>query len=580
MSTGVGEEPGGPLAFNARDLPIFTDGVARATQLSPVYRTELHAFTDKLVMDLPPSFWRVIIYQQATIFKSLQSCSELRDDIIGIKDDIKVVSTQFSKNFVLTVEQRDDILALCKALVVEGTRTDYNFADSALAMLRNDKEFPRFVEVFKSKANTKVTLQCVRRQGSYGRNSYRQHLRDSVYDPRKKSGLTACAQLVSRKFLDGDKPSVEMTLRIAVLREFIRRNPELVAREEDPWDADPEQQDATADSPSTEGSRKRKRSRHTVHFWGAFTDFIQEKNLEWGTDIRSDGWQSHIEACLAEERRLWPDDPLSGIPQRQLPAPAALPPTSRLGAALAGQNMGGLSGLSGLGLTVPSTSFDFVAPDPRSPTASFSNSYDPGMQSPPSPSHRGDVYDNTPDRRAASRASGVAPVPTSAHTAGRRSLSPASSASQYDGGASSVSPSFSPLRRIPELEQPTVLDTPAPLPASHRHRHASPQVHHNAPPRLPPPSSIVQHAAPPGAYTVGVPSGLGGAFGVHRYPHSGDDSSGIHASGMHTYPGSQASDSTPTPSSQGALRMTGVPQPRPYASSSTYATPRRPTYAA
>ncbi|KAJ2968234.1 hypothetical protein NUW54_g13277 [Trametes sanguinea] len=300
MSAGVDAAAGSGLPIEVHRLPTYIDRVANALQLSIQYRAELHAFKE-LVLDLPPGFWRVSIYQQASIYRSIQLSEELREDVASVKSDVKVVSSQLSRQFVLSVEQRDEILSLCKALVIDSVRYDYNFADEALAKMKNAEAFPLFAEVFRSKSNTKTVQQAVRRHASYARNAYRMHLRDSVFGAKKRCSLTACARQVSRKFGNGDEPAVELILRIAILRHFIRRHPELVAREADPWDPDQEGSEsadgASASSDDSTGSgraRKRKKTTSTVHFWGAFMEFLEDKNRLWGKDLRSGGWATLI----------------------------------------------------------------------------------------------------------------------------------------------------------------------------------------------------------------------------------------------------------------------------------------------
>ncbi|CDO68932.1 hypothetical protein BN946_scf185000.g75 [Trametes cinnabarina] len=296
MSTGVGME-GGPVPIERQQLPIYIDKVANALRLNVQYRAELHAFKE-LVLDLPPYLWRTTIYQQASIYRSLQLNEEGQESVAGIKADIKVVSSQFSKQFVLSVEQREDIITLCKDMVIDGTRVEYDYADEALAKLRNQEAFPRLVEPFKSKANTKTILQLVRNQASYTRNAYRRMLRDSVFGTQTRSSLTTCARQATHKFSNSEEPSVDLILWVAILRDFIRRNPELVNRGENAPDAAPPRpQGGNADSQSTLESqssgahgRKRKNHRATVHFWGVFTEFLQEKNQLWGIDKRSSGW--------------------------------------------------------------------------------------------------------------------------------------------------------------------------------------------------------------------------------------------------------------------------------------------------
>ncbi|KAI0375817.1 hypothetical protein BV20DRAFT_18360 [Pilatotrama ljubarskyi] len=313
LSSGV-DGPENHGSYPSSRLPIFIDKVANALDLSPRYRGELHAFKE-LALELSPGLQRAIIYQQGSIYKTLQNAEDLRADITTMKQELKDIGEQLSKRFVVSEDQHDDILALAKAMVIEPGRDDFNFADEQVQRLKDAAQFPRFKDIFKSKANTKTVTQVVRRQASYARNAYRQFLRNSVFDGRKKCGLTACARQASRKFNNGEDVTPEMVLQIAILRRFIRDNRELVASDavSDPWDSDDETQDGDGDGT---GTRKRKRARSAVHFWGAVTDFFKAKNDIWGKGLRTNGWATFIDECLEQERELFPDDNLRDIPQR------------------------------------------------------------------------------------------------------------------------------------------------------------------------------------------------------------------------------------------------------------------------
>ncbi|KAJ7862467.1 hypothetical protein B0H14DRAFT_2740189 [Mycena olivaceomarginata] len=68
-------------------------------------------------------------------------------------------------------------------------------------------------------------------------------------------------------------------------------------------------------------------------FWREMAGIWGEKNTQYGTDLKSEGWTVYINECVQKERMLHPDDPLALIVGEAGAAAApvtALAPTSRL----------------------------------------------------------------------------------------------------------------------------------------------------------------------------------------------------------------------------------------------------------
>ncbi|EIW60462.1 uncharacterized protein TRAVEDRAFT_28025 [Trametes versicolor FP-101664 SS1] len=315
-------------------------------QLSNKFRAELHVFKE-FVLDLDPMHWRVIVVQQASVYKSLDQQEEILKAIAEVKEDGKQVQSQIAKRFAVDKDMNDDILTLCKQLVVEGLRDEYDIADEALEMLKDRAAYPRFAQVWNSASKIKLVVSAVRTQGSYVRREYRGLLVNTTTNPLKKCGLTACVREYVRKFSRTAKITHELVIWVAILRQFIRDNRDLVSL---PDDADGPVVDAE-EQPQANG-RKRKRTaggRPARSFWGEFKEWVKEKKSEdeWTDNFCSVGWIAHIEDCLEQERRDFPDDQLALVPQRfqstsrsQIEAAPTSHPSADRGLGLASSGVG------------------------------------------------------------------------------------------------------------------------------------------------------------------------------------------------------------------------------------------------
>ncbi|KAH9899609.1 hypothetical protein C8Q73DRAFT_833442 [Cubamyces lactineus] len=383
----------------ANRLSLFVDKVANIMKLNAAFRAELHAFRT-LVCDLPESFWRVCVYQQASVYRVMQLSEDFSADLTSLKGEVKELGNYVSKRFIVSQEQNDDILALCKVMVFEAGRHDYNFADDAVKLFKDPDQYPRFKDVFKSNTNTKTVKQLIRRQASYVRNAYRQFLRDSLFDAKKKCGLSECARQAARKFKNGVDTNAEEVLHVAILRRFVRENRQLVLETEeedieaeDPWKST----SGSLQEPST-GRRKRKRARTTMHFWGAANDWLRGLVKALGSDLRNAGWQAFYDETLRQERALFPDDVLSDVPLRTvLTAPSASEAT-RSGAQAASSDFrttvnwttshDQLASVSLSNGSMPSTGYSASSTTPSLPPMATFAPHSPALPFSPSPAPR------------------------------------------------------------------------------------------------------------------------------------------------------------------------------------------------
>ncbi|EIW53652.1 uncharacterized protein TRAVEDRAFT_52770 [Trametes versicolor FP-101664 SS1] len=305
-------------------ISLSIDKVANDMQLGPHYRAMLHRFK-QAVFQLPPQHRDAFLIQQAVALRSIQLLEDQRRDIQDIIAFSATIRTHLADRRTLSADQQAEITALCKKMVFEADRTDYDFADEALERLRRLPRPNMFVEVFESVAWTQTLTTSIRRQSSYARNSLRKDLRDSEFDGKKKAGLTSCARKGLRKYAprDGQDLSPELIFHLAILRRFVREHRDLLNRDESV--------DDTEDTSAAITGPKRKRVRFSEDsetFWGAVSAFFSEKNAEWGRSIKPGSqWANYIDECILQERRRFPDDRILAIAQRPSQDDAARPPS-------------------------------------------------------------------------------------------------------------------------------------------------------------------------------------------------------------------------------------------------------------
>ncbi|RDX40511.1 hypothetical protein OH76DRAFT_1423650 [Lentinus brumalis] len=245
-------------------LGTFVDHTANTARLDVKHRGFLHDFKE-LVLDMPPTHWRAMIHMQATALRTSQVLDTLTGEVEQVKTDIDEVALQASKNFMLNWERMAVIRTLCKKLVFEPTRTDFeNLAEHARDKLQDHTQYPDFELAFKSEQGKAAVMGYCRSQANYVRNLYRK------------------------------------------TRRFCMENPGALDCEDTPVG----QQHST-------NSGKRKRD-HGGPFWEQVEDFLREKVREFGEDITSEDWKTYINEALQEERRRFPDDHLPLLPQINL----------------------------------------------------------------------------------------------------------------------------------------------------------------------------------------------------------------------------------------------------------------------
>ncbi|RDX50750.1 hypothetical protein OH76DRAFT_1482146 [Lentinus brumalis] len=290
-------------------LGTFVDHTANTARLDVKHRGFLHDFKE-LVLDMPPTHWRAMIHMQATALRTSQVLDTLTGEVEQVKTDIDEVALQSSKNFTLNWERMAVIRNLCKKLVFEPTRTDFeNLAEHARDKLKDPMQYPDFEPAFKSEQGKATVMGYCRSQANYVRNLYRKTLKLKLFDPKGRCGLTACVRSLISKLDPTLEPSARLVLRVAIFRRFCMENPGALDCEDPPVG----QQQST-----TSGKRKRDNS---GPFWEQVEDFLKEKVRELGEDITSEDWKTYINEALQEERRRFPDDHLPLLPQIDLSPP-------------------------------------------------------------------------------------------------------------------------------------------------------------------------------------------------------------------------------------------------------------------
>ncbi|KAI0349854.1 hypothetical protein OH77DRAFT_1514689 [Trametes cingulata] len=319
-------DPGGDRRRRppGRSLQVLIDKVADALLLNDKYRVELHRFKTHLnyLTDLDSSFWRPTLIQQATLYKSLELQESILEAVSNTKAEVKEVRTEVGQHFMVDKETNQEIIAICKVLILESLREDYDFADEVLfpsspliskyqEKLKDTATYPRFATVWNSMLKSKIVGQVVCERATYACKLLRKTLVENLFGPRT-CGLTICVRSTTKSFGWSGPIPPETVLHIAVLCQFMRDNRELLRLTKN------DSMSRTTAGEDGQPGQKRKRAvgRSDTSFWVEFEDWLKEKNETWGRDIRGRDWNAHIKRCLARERRDFPEDKLSLISQR------------------------------------------------------------------------------------------------------------------------------------------------------------------------------------------------------------------------------------------------------------------------
>ncbi|KAI0639399.1 hypothetical protein C8Q77DRAFT_1152382 [Trametes polyzona] len=300
-------------------LRLFISGAAQSQRLTAKYQSELHAF-QQFLMDLQPDWWRVLVLQQATTYRILDAQERLLQNITELQTTVQRLEAQVAEHFFINKDMADEAVAICRRLILDGRREDYtqSLSNEVIELLKDTAKYPHFADVWKSESQKKQAITMVNNKATDVRKEYRVAL-VTLTNPLKKSSLSAFIRDLIRKSGWSGEFTPEMALRVAVLRQFVRDH----AEELDTLDRD----DEGEGDYSRPNKRQKRAVRSRFFLWAEFQHWLKGRIREWGRDIRSGGWAAHIEACLRQERREFPEDELSFIPQAmQTSADAVSPP--------------------------------------------------------------------------------------------------------------------------------------------------------------------------------------------------------------------------------------------------------------
>ncbi|CDO69717.1 hypothetical protein BN946_scf184687.g2 [Trametes cinnabarina] len=299
-------------------LGMFIDHTANTARLDVKHRGFLHEFKE-YVMDMPPTHWRAIIHLQATALRTAQAVEKLTGEVEQVKTDIDDVATQSSKTFLMTPDHNATIRKLCKRLIIEPSRVDYeNLADNARDVLK--ETYPEFEPAFQAERSKSHVMAACRSSANYVRNSYRKALKESLFNPQGRCGLTKFVKSLISKFDPERKVTPDFVLRVAVLRRFCLENPAALDCDDLPAWVPPEHM---ASLHPVEAPKTGKRKREGGPFWEQAQEYIEHKIRENGEDLNSEKWRSYLSETIRQEQKLFPDDRLPLLPQV-----APLPPVT------------------------------------------------------------------------------------------------------------------------------------------------------------------------------------------------------------------------------------------------------------
>ncbi|KAJ6568214.1 hypothetical protein B0H10DRAFT_2238213 [Mycena sp. CBHHK59/15] len=293
------------------DPSDFVDSLCDLLELNPKYRSDLHAFI-LLCGSLSRELVMVMVTQQATNLYTQKLLLDAQANYSGVAEALRDVKTALAKNLELTKDQLAEITAVCKLKVWDPTRTDYDneaLREDVVEHLRKRQQTNGFKAIFESKGHNRMrTLnQAVGRQASYAKTTLRTSIKESITAPTSTC-LTITTTTTMRKFTGStENISPKHAICMAIFRRFGRENPELLVSAES-------NKRQRTESDQLVNRKGRRGADPEAQWWVKITAFFDEKNAEWGSDLKSVGWAVYINGAVKEEHCLHPNDVIPLIP--------------------------------------------------------------------------------------------------------------------------------------------------------------------------------------------------------------------------------------------------------------------------
>ncbi|KAJ6550709.1 hypothetical protein B0H10DRAFT_1968795 [Mycena sp. CBHHK59/15] len=290
-----------PGASDVVDLPglepaDFADALCNTLGLNPKFRSDLHTFLT-LLGSASRANAIPMIYTMATNLYTQQLILDSRADYAAIAEVMKGVKAILTQNLDMTKEQRDEVTAACKLKVWDSKRTDYDNDDlksDVLGHLKKHMASNRCEPIFSSKgqARLKALNQFVGLQCSYGKSFLRSHIKETL-----KSCLTLATTSAMKKLAGSTENITPMhAMRMAIFSFSL------------------------SSKQATSVPASGRRGTDTNSWWPQMSVYLEAKNKELTTDLKSPGWTVHLDQLMANERRLFPNDIILLIPMTEVPA--------------------------------------------------------------------------------------------------------------------------------------------------------------------------------------------------------------------------------------------------------------------
>ncbi|KAJ7829084.1 hypothetical protein B0H14DRAFT_3717829 [Mycena olivaceomarginata] len=253
------------------------------------------------------------------------------------KDTTDTVLKSLSTSTQLGSAQTAEIQAACKVLCYNGRRTDFdndalkrdvmafephlkkNMATNGLSVFINSE----------NKATQKLLGTAVGQALSYAKTYLRRSIDKSLPSGSNRgTGVTELATELAKKCLgSSDKAQAKHAIWCLIIHPATRPT---MMRKISPAPANllPQKRSHTGLTKASTSDGKLLEA-----FWREMARIWGEKNTQYGTDLKSEGWTAYINECVQKERMLHPDDPLALIVGESGAAAApgtALTPTNRL----------------------------------------------------------------------------------------------------------------------------------------------------------------------------------------------------------------------------------------------------------
>ncbi|KAJ7348329.1 hypothetical protein DFH08DRAFT_1079837 [Mycena albidolilacea] len=281
-----------------------------------------------LARSLPGLQCKVALIQHAGTLQNHQLLLEVMSMCTSIQSTVTTLRKATLDTAKFSTEQKFEMNAACRAVFFTGRLTDFDneiLKPEVVTYLKKYMDTNGFKLFFedKSHAHSKVIFVQVGRSLSGIKSFFRRSVLKSLPDDKGSigCGLTDFANTMAKKCLKGaENVKAKHAIWLLIIRSFVLTDAELRTAPAEVGNVD----DDDAEFPAALLPAKRTHSgtvktqtsdgKLIAAFWDRAALLWKRKNKEFGTaDLKSEAWTGYINACVVQEKKLFPNDALALI---------------------------------------------------------------------------------------------------------------------------------------------------------------------------------------------------------------------------------------------------------------------------